>query len=214
MTAPVLSAFRNRFLKRCQSKRLHRRQRHPLCLEPLEGRVTPSINPATPFELDGNATTQSATTHDWDQVFADAGSPSAVPSTGSFTRGSRSLALAGTFINDQFNSTSDDIFTGGGAKDTHGIQSGPWLLTAGKPQGKDDIEHAYAAAYSLAVPGAAGGVTCKNCGLEYPHQNYRRLLAACPGCASPEWDWSHLVRDHDCAWKRLDGCAGKQEGSS
>src|SRR5215471_10799860 len=41
-------------------------------LELLETRLAPSINPATPFELDGNAVT--ATTHDWDQVFADAGS--------------------------------------------------------------------------------------------------------------------------------------------
>jgi hypothetical protein len=57
-------------------------------------------------------------------------------------------------------------------------------------------------------PGGNGGVTCKACGLEYPHQNYRPLLAACPGCASREWDWAHLVRDYDRAWKGLDGYAG------
>jgi hypothetical protein len=45
--------------------------RCPLRVEQLETRVTPSVNPATPFELDANVTTQSATTHDWDQVFAD-----------------------------------------------------------------------------------------------------------------------------------------------
>jgi len=58
------------------------------------------------------------------------------------------------------------------------------------------------------VPGVSGGLTCRNCGLEYPHQNHRPLLAACPGCASVEWDWTHLVRDYDSAWKSLDGYAG------
>jgi hypothetical protein len=56
--------------------------------------------------------------------------------------------------------------------------------------------------------GVTGGLTCKGCGLEYPHKNYRPVLAACPGCASPEWDWSHLVRDYDRAWKGLDGYSG------
>ena len=51
-------------------------------------------------------------------------------------------------------------------------------------------------------------MTCKGCGLECPHQNNRPLLATCPNCASPEWDWTHLVRDCDRAWKGLDGYAG------
>jgi hypothetical protein len=115
--------------------------------------VTPSI--LGTFELDGNATTgvlgtsgSTTTSHDWDQVFADAGSPAAVPSQSSFGHGSTSGALAGSFINDQVNSNSDDIFTGGGSKDTQGLQSGPWLFTGGKPQGKNDITHAFAAAYT------------------------------------------------------------------
>ena len=59
------------------------------------------------------------------------------------------------------------------------------------------------------TPVVTGGVTCKGCGLEYPHQDHRPLLAVCPaGCASPEWDWSHLVRDYDRAWKSLAGYAG------
>jgi hypothetical protein len=58
------------------------------------------------------------------------------------------------------------------------------------------------------TPCVSGGVTCKGCGLESPYVNYHRLLAACPDCASPEWDWSHLVRDNDRAWKSLDGYAG------
>jgi hypothetical protein len=59
-------------------------------------------------------------------------------------------------------------------------------------------------------PGVSGGVVCQSCGLEYPHQNYRPLLAACPGCASRAWDWAHLVRDYDRAWKELDGYVGGQ----
>src|SRR5262249_45607613 len=58
-----------------------------------------------------------------------------------------SKANAGSFVNDLVNSTSDDIFTGGGSKDTNGLQSGPWLFTDAKPQGKDDITDAFAAQY-------------------------------------------------------------------
>jgi uncharacterized repeat protein (TIGR01451 family) len=106
-----------------------------LRVERLEDRVTPSVTGV--FELDGNATT--TTTHDWDQVFADS---QAVPPT--HTSG----AVASSFVTDKVNSTADDIFQGGGSKDTQGIQSGQWLFTGSKPQGKDDITHAYAAAYT------------------------------------------------------------------
>src|SRR5262249_32945528 len=109
-------------------------------LERLEDRTVPSITSA--FELDGNVTTTTA--HDWDQVFADAGSPAV---SGTFTQGPTSSALAGSFITDKVNSNTDDIFQGGGSKDTNGIQQGAWLFTGSKPQGKDDITHAYAAAY-------------------------------------------------------------------
>jgi hypothetical protein len=127
------------------------RRRQPLWLERLEDRVTPTIDPTTPFQLDGNATTQVTTpaTHDWDQVFADAGKPTAVPTNppASFTAGAQSKAVAGGFSNDLVTSNSDDIFTGGGSKDTNGIQSGAWQFTAARPQPKDDIANAYAAAY-------------------------------------------------------------------
>jgi uncharacterized repeat protein (TIGR01451 family) len=96
--------------------------------------VTPSILGS--FELDGNTTTgvlgasgSTTTSHDWDQVF-------------NHTSG----ALATAFITDKVNTNTDDIFTGGGSKDTQGIQN--WLFTAARPQGKDDITHAYAAAYT------------------------------------------------------------------
>jgi uncharacterized repeat protein (TIGR01451 family) len=124
--------------------------RSNLKLERLEDRVTPSI--LGTFELDGNATTgvlgtsgSTTTSHDWDQVFADAGSPAG---SASFTHGSTSGALAGGFFTDAVGTSADDIFQGGGSKDTQGIQQGRWLFTGSKPQGKDDITHAYAAAYN------------------------------------------------------------------
>src|SRR5262249_45305992 len=111
-------------------------------LEQLEDRLTLSINPAAPVELDGNVT--ATTAHDWDQIFADAGSPA---TSGSFFQGPTSAALAGGFFTDKVNTNTDHIFTGGGSKDTQGIPSGPWLFTGSKPQGKNDITHAYASAY-------------------------------------------------------------------
>src|SRR5262249_12215266 len=97
------------------------------------------------FELDGNVTTgvlgttgSTTTSHDWDQVFAD---NNAVPPP-------VSGALASSFVTDRVNSNTDDIFTGGGSKDTLGIQQGPWLFTGSNPQGKNDITHAYAALYT------------------------------------------------------------------
>jgi hypothetical protein len=124
--------------------RAGRRQSSPRCplrLEQLETRVTPSVNPATPFELDGNATTQTA--HDWDQIFADAGSP-AIHTSGSFTKGPTSGALAGSFVSDEL--TGDDIYTGGSTKDT--LPIGGWMFKTGKPQDKDEINDAYATAYT------------------------------------------------------------------
>jgi len=74
-------------------------------------------------------------TDDWANVFTGGAGLHAVATTG--------------IVTDVTNSTTDDIFTGGGSKDTLGLQSGPWLWKNGKPQGKDDIAHAYAAAYTL-----------------------------------------------------------------
>src|SRR5262249_41979712 len=121
-------------------KRAARPQRKPswprcaLRLEQLEDRVTPSISATTPFELDGNVAT--TTSHDWDQIYADAQNNTKT-----------SAAVASGFITDAVNTTKDDIFTGGGSKDTLSIQQGQWLFTGSKPQGKDDITHAYASAY-------------------------------------------------------------------
>jgi uncharacterized repeat protein (TIGR01451 family) len=131
---------RNRAVRR---ERQPSRHRCPPRLEPLEDRITPSI--LGTFELDANVTTgvlgtsgSTTTSHDWDQVFAD-NNVVPPPSSG---------AIASAFVTDAFNSRSDAIFTGGGSKDTQGIQEGPWLFTDAKPQAKDDITHAYAALYT------------------------------------------------------------------
>src|SRR5262245_3961014 len=121
----------------------HRTRPHRPRLEQLEDRVTPSL--LGTFELDANVTTgvlgssgSTTTSHDWDQVFADT----------NVTPPPVSGALASSFVTDAVNSNTDDIFTGGGSKDTQGIQSGKWLFTESKPQGKNDITHAYAGAYT------------------------------------------------------------------
>jgi uncharacterized repeat protein (TIGR01451 family) len=123
-------------------------RRRLLQLERLEDRVTPSLLGA--FELDGNAQTgvlgtsgSTTTSHDWDQVFTDAGSP-ALHASGAFTRGPTSLALAGSFVSDEL--TGDDIFTTGSTKDTLPVSG--WLFKTGAPQPKDEITDAYAAAYT------------------------------------------------------------------
>src|SRR5215813_11968509 len=145
--------FRNRIAPPSRTRKRAARPGHPqssrprpLRVEQLEDRVTPSVTSV--FELDGNATT--TTTHDWDQIFADA--QPLTNGDGTFTQGPTSGALAGSFFTDIVNSNSDDIFTGGGSKDTQGIQSGKWLFTGSKPQGKDDITHAYATAYNVPFP--------------------------------------------------------------
>jgi hypothetical protein len=129
-----------------RSQRKHHSRRSHLRVEQLEDRTTPSI--LGTFELDGNATTgvlgtsgSTTTSHDWDQVFADAGSPS---TNGTFSRGATSGAVAGSFLTDE--TTGDDIFTGGSSKDTLPISG--WLFKTGKPQDKDEISNAFAAAYT------------------------------------------------------------------
>ena len=82
------------------------------------------------FELDGNAVDNSgaALPDDWDRIGAGTGN-----------------ADSSLFITDGFN-LNDDIFTGGNTKDVDNISS--WKWKAGSVQDKDDIENAFAAAYS------------------------------------------------------------------
>jgi hypothetical protein len=84
---PYSPALRSRRLSR---KRPEGRAASRLLAEQLEDRVTPSGGLLGLFELDGNAQTGVVTTpntppgsttpsHDWDQIFADAGSPTGPP---------------------------------------------------------------------------------------------------------------------------------------
>jgi uncharacterized repeat protein (TIGR01451 family) len=140
---PRLAPSKRNSKRAARPQRKQSSPRRSLWLERLEARVTPSLLGL--FELDGNVTTgllgtsgSTTPSHDWDQVFTDNNS---VPPT-------TSGALASSFVTDAVNSNGDDIFQGGGSKDTQGIQQGRWLFTGSKPQGKDDITHAYAAAYT------------------------------------------------------------------
>ena len=92
-------------------------------------------DPST-FELDGNATTQSS--HDWDQVYNDRNGP---PFSSS---GADNLV----FTSDTFGA-GDNILTGGSTKDINDMSSWLWKQSATTSvQDKDDIENAFAAAYT------------------------------------------------------------------
>ena len=83
------------------------------------------------FELDGNAIT-AGNGDDWDQVAN--GTDSATP---------------GVFVQDTIPPGTDRIFIGGGSKDERDISgANSWSHTDGTPPDKNDIEHAFAAAYN------------------------------------------------------------------
>jgi hypothetical protein len=130
-------------------------------------------DPAGPFQLESNATTDTGvcfTLSAGAALLATPGSGNSCPGGYTFVAfgassddwqnalgfgGGASEALATSFVGpttnpaEKFNSGSDDTFFGGGSKDTSGISSGPWEWKGTSVNAKDDIEHAYAAAYSL-----------------------------------------------------------------
>ncbi len=71
---------------------------------------------------------------DWENLDDGAGDPNTDDS-----------AQASIFITDPVNTQSDDIFLGGNSKDDQDVNQ--WAHTDQKPQAKNDIMHAYAAAY-------------------------------------------------------------------
>jgi hypothetical protein len=90
------------------------------------------------FELDGNASVES--THDWNQVYADFLS--------NFTSNSAG-AIVSQFIPDGIGA-GDDILQGGTTKDTNDFPGWGWKQNSTTSvQDKDDIGHAFAAAYKL-----------------------------------------------------------------
>jgi uncharacterized repeat protein (TIGR01451 family) len=91
------------------------------------------------FELDGNAVSEGGVPgEDWDHVFAGTSSATTEPA----------------FVVDKVNTTADDIFTGGSSKDIN--DTSDWLWTTSKPQAKNDITPAFAAAYTATNPDTAG----------------------------------------------------------
>jgi hypothetical protein len=122
--------------------------------------VTPAnaVHATGAFELDGNATNDSAVPgDDWSNVCHQV-SPTACPS-GSNTSGATAVSWA---AEPNLNSS---IFTGGGSKDPIDVSSWAWKDGAGGLPDKDNLLHSFAARYSLA-PNAAtcpsnGAATCE-----------------------------------------------------
>ena len=86
------------------------------------------------FELDENAVAQATPGDDWETIAGGGGS-----------------ALIDSFITDPVESSADDIFDGGQTKDINNINE--WFWKGGEPNDKNDIEHAFAAAYTHAGTG-------------------------------------------------------------
>jgi hypothetical protein len=126
------------------------------------------------FELDGNATSQ--TTNDWDRVcheaLTKAGDTTDAASCGTNLNTSSPAATAVAWSADCLNSApapglfgcgdlSATTFTGGGSKDPLPISGWAWNDGAGGLPAKDNLEHAYAARFSLPSTGQTDGA-CPN----------------------------------------------------
>jgi hypothetical protein len=101
----------------------------PVIATPGAGNSCPVVNDSKGNPVSTNLVQFGGQTQDWDKIFAGT---SGVINTG--------------VGSDKFNDSGDNIFTGGSTKDT--IDFSQWLWKNGKPQAKDDFEHAYAAAYT------------------------------------------------------------------
>src|SRR2546425_996182 len=105
------------------------------------------------FQLDGDAQTslQSPVTaaEDWDMVCPTASPPSRPASDPVHCLGG-TTAENSSFVADAFGAATDDVFTGGGSKDDLDIPSWKWQQAAPSPD-KDDLEHGYAAEYTITV---------------------------------------------------------------
>jgi hypothetical protein len=97
----------------------------------VAGNIDPGI-----FELDGNAVHDSATSppDDWANLYNGGGAP-----------GGSAFQFTGIINDTNDGVVSSGIFTGGGSKDVNDVSK--WAATAGSPPDKDNITHAYAAAY-------------------------------------------------------------------
>jgi uncharacterized repeat protein (TIGR01451 family) len=93
--------------------------------------------------LDGNAVTNQ--THDWDQVYNDAVLHPTQDTSGA-------IPGAVVFRHDPFNSSNDDIFTGGQTTDLNDLNIWRWTNSRATPS-SSDIANMYAAAYAVPVNG-------------------------------------------------------------
>jgi hypothetical protein len=123
-------------------------------------------DPNGPFQLEGNATTDTSVCFQLTSAGALLASPPCPSGYALVTFGATTddwqtalpygshtadgLAVATSFVTDTFNSSNDASFFGGGSKDTLGISTGAWEWQNTSNQGKADIEHAYAAAFKAA----------------------------------------------------------------
>ena len=101
----------------------------PVIATPGAGNSCPNVADSKGNSVSTNLVQFGGQTQDWDQIFAGT---SGVINTG--------------IGSDKFNDSGDTIFTSGSTKDN--IDFSQWLWKNGKPQAKDDFEHAYAAAYT------------------------------------------------------------------
>ena len=103
------------------------------------------------IELEGNAVTEGALSHDWDEVYDD------VQNSTNF-----SGTTARSFASD--GSTNATIFTGGGSKDPIDLNQWAWKDGAGGLPDKDNLTNSFAARYSFAPSTACpsgGAPTCE-----------------------------------------------------
>lgn len=113
------------------------------------------------FQLDGNALTSvqpplpaPQNAEDWDMVCPAASPPSRPLSDPIHCLGG-STADPLAFDADAFGAATDDVFTGGGSKDDLDIPSWKWQQAAPSPD-KDDLEHGFAAEYTITTGVYAG----------------------------------------------------------
>jgi hypothetical protein len=114
------------------------------------------------FQLDGDASSATVgtppATDDWDKVCHQYAKP--LPTGGCGTTSDTNGSTSGTWASD--GSLDATIFTGGGSKDPQDITNWAWKDGGGLPD-KDNLQHAFAARYSLPddppdVPGGTGNL--------------------------------------------------------
>ena len=139
------------------------------------GLIVRAVHDTGAFELDGNAVT--TTSNDWDEVcYQETGNALCGTSTGA---GATATAWTGDIFQGGSNpfavDTNATLFTGGGSKDPIDISQWAWKDGAGGLPDKDNLQHSFAARYSLPPDPA----TCPN-GLPAPPTTPQAVYDAKP----------------------------------